>query len=266
MRTNGSIITKLLTKLVDGGNGYTTYYNGNDTPHGIHNVIDLSVPVEPDDKRLEDAFEWAIKALIDKHFDKNDYRRADFEHIIDCLFYMDERQNFCRGNIQVLLCKYYDFWFTLWMESDNHPSLAKLVDKVKVAPALLLRFVKDESLAPDESIHDYLVNHSNEIAIFDQSMAGVYEYNQKYESNGGWILIAHSDYTGRGFFPISIVQSLTVLTATGIVWNTEKVYNAYEWCKKTNPVLYYSEDDMYTVTRYEPGLQQGRVNATPSAK
>lgn len=227
-----------------------------------NDVIDLSVPVALEDERLNAAFDWAVDSLVSRHIDKTDLRRADLEHILDCTFLMENRDDFYWGNMQTLLRAYFNFWFTIWMKSGERKYLKPLLEKALIEEALLIRFVRDDQLNPDESINEYLVRHTGEIAIFERMLDGLYGYGKTYYDGDGWLLTAHSNY--NEFYPVSIIQSLATLTATGLAWTEEKVIRASDWCGVADASLFYSEADMYVATRYEAANQAGRVSAVPT--
>lgn len=227
-----------------------------------NDVIDLSVPIDLEDERLNAAFDWAVDSLVARDINKADPRRADFEHILDCTFLMEDRDDFYWGNMQILLTAYFNFWFTIWMKSGERKHLRTLLDKALIQEALLIRFVRDDQLNPGESISDYLKRHTGETAIFERMLDGLYGYGKTYYDGDGWLLTAHSNY--NEFYPVSIIQSLATLTAIGLAWTEEKVIRASDWCGVADASLFYSEADMYVATRYEAANQAGRVSAVPS--
>lgn len=227
-------------------------------------VIDMSVRLERGDRRVRAAFEWALECLCTRTLDKSDPRSDDLEHIFDCAFgeYANDRTKMDPSNYAVVIEEYFNFWFTLWHKADFYPDVMGLVDRAKTESAILLRFVDDSSLREGDSIEDYLKRNSGTVDIYDTTINSMYQYYEQYCNRSGWILLASPDFAE--FPPISIVKSLAVLTRTGIVWTKEKVNRAVEWGVDTDPTMYFFEEEMFTVSRYEPCWQDGRVNADPS--
>lgn len=224
--------------------------------------IDLSIPIAENDARMHEAFRWAMESLLTRNINKNDPRRVDFEHILDCLFLTKQKPNFNMENTYILLNKYFEFWYTLWCKREQYPHVLILLDRILINRGFLIRFIPEDKLDPNETISEYLSMHSGGIAIFDYSLFGIYSYEETYLNQKGYILMTSPFYTD--FNPINILYSLNIISAVGLAWNKAKVDEAMEWCCNTEPALYYNREDLYMVVRYDPKDQEGRVNGRPS--
>lgn len=225
-------------------------------------------------ERINEAFKWAFESIVTEKYDAFDSRQSDFEYILDTAFYKTKGTRkpipkiISNENLTQIIEQYHELWFMLWIQADDFPNKDKiyeLLSEIKSENFMFTKFISDKEIEEEglENIDEYMKERSESAAVYDTTLTRMYDYNETYCSEPGWILT--SSYSYSYFPPVSIILSLTALVTMNLVsWSEEKLMDSLEWAAISDPAISFFNEDMFLVTRYEPKWQENRVCAVAS--
>ena len=225
-------------------------------------------------ERINEAFKWAFESIVTEKYDAFDSRQSDFEYILDTAFYKTKGTRkpipkvISNENLTQIIEQYHELWFMLWVQADDFPNKDKiyeLLSEIKSENFMFTKFISDKEIEEEglENIDEYMKERSESAAVYDTTLTRMYDYNETYCSDPGWILT--SSYSYSYFPPVSIILSLTALVTMNLVsWSEEKLMDRLEWAAISDPAISFFNEDMFLVTRYEPKWQENRVCAVAS--